>query len=64
MKVAYSRVSSLNQNIIPQNEILKNYGCEKLFQEKVSGISTQGREKLKECLEYVREGDEFTFTTL
>ena len=64
MKVAYSRVSSLNQNIIPQNEILKNYGCEKLFQEKVSGVSTQGREKLKECLEYVREGDELVVTRI
>ena len=64
MKVAYSRVSSFNQNIIPQNEILKNYGCEKIFQEKVSGTTTKGREKLKECLEFVREGDELVVTRI
>ena len=58
MKVAYSRVSSLHQNIAPQIEILKNYGCEKIYQEKVSGTSTQNRNQLKECLDFVRDGDE------
>ena len=41
---------------------LKNSGCEKIFQEKVSGTSTQGRDKLRECLDFVREGDEVVFT--
>ena len=33
-----------------------------IFQEKVSGTSTQGRDKLRECLDFVREGDEVVFT--
>ena len=64
MKVAYSRVSSLHQNIAPQIEILKNYGCEKIYQEKVSGTSTQNRNQLKECLDFVREGDELVITRI
>ena len=64
MKVAYSRVSSLHQNIAPQIEILKNYGCEKIYQEKVSGTSTQNRNQLKECLDFVRDGDELVVTRI
>ena len=32
--------------------------------EKVSGTSTKGREELKKCLEFVREGDEFVITRI
>ena len=62
MKVAYCRVSSVGQNIESQLKSVKEYGCEKIFQEKVSGTSTKGRDKLKECLEFVREGDELVIT--
>ena len=62
MKVGYARVSSSGQSLEVQLEALKNIGCEKIFQEKVSGTSTQGRTQLKECLEFVREGDEFCFS--
>ena len=62
MKVSYARVSSSGQSLEVQLEALKNIGCEKIFQEKVSGTSTQGRTQLKECLEFVREGDEFCFS--
>ena len=62
MKVGYARVSSVSQNLDSQLKSLNEYGCEKIFQEKVSGTSTQGRDKLKQCLEFVREGDEFVFT--
>ena len=62
MKVGYARVSSSGQSLDIQLEALKKYGCEKIFQEKVSGTSTQGRDKLKECLEFVRESDEICFT--
>ena len=62
VKVGYARVSSIGQNLDSQLVALKEYGCEKIFQEKVSGTSTQGREKLRECLDFVRESDEVVFT--
>ena len=62
MKVGYARVSSSGQSLDVQVDTLKNSGCEKIFQEKVSGTSTQGRDKLRECLDFVREGDEVVFT--
>ena len=48
----------------PLREIdsVKKYGLERIFQEKVSGTSTKGREQLKEMLNFVREGDEVVFT--
>ena len=62
MKVGYGRVSSVGQNLQSQIDALKEYGCEKIFQEKVSGTSTKGREQLKEMLNFVREGDEIVIT--
>ena len=62
MKVGYARVSSVGQNLESQSIALKEYGCEKIFQEKVSGTSTKGREQLKEMLNFVRESDEVVFT--
>ena len=62
MKVGYARVSSEGQNLESQLIALKEYGCEKIFQEKVSGTSTKGREQLKEMLNFVRESDEVVFT--
>jgi len=62
MKVGYARVSSVGQNLESQIIALKEYGCEKIFQEKVSGTSTKGREQLKEMLNFVRESDEVIFT--
>ena len=62
MKVGYARVSSIGQNLDAQISSLKKYGCEKIFQEKVSGTSTEKREELKKCLEFVREGDELVVT--
>ena len=62
MKVGYARVSSVGQNLSSQIIALKEYGCEKIFQEKVSGTSTKGREQLKEMLNFVRESDEVICT--
>ena len=42
-------------------EKLKEYGCEKIFKEQVSGTSTDGRDQLRECLNFVREFDEVVF---
>ena len=64
MKVGYARVSSTGQSLEVQIQALKNIGCEKIFQEKVSGTSTHGREQLKACLDFVRDKDQFCFTRI
>lgn len=56
MNVAYIRVSTVEQNEARQVEGLEKYGIEKYYIEKVSGKNTN-RPKLKEMLDYVREGD-------
>ena len=64
MKISYIRVSSSSQSLDVQREAVQNYGVTKIFEEKVSGTSTQGRDQLKECLEFVREGDELVITRI
>lgn len=54
MRVAYVRVSTIEQNESRQIEALEKYNIEKWFTEKVSGKDTN-RPKLKEMLEFVRE---------
>ncbi len=56
LKVAYVRVSTVEQNEARQVEALEKRGIDKWYIEKVSGKDTN-RPKLKEMLEYVREGD-------
>ena len=56
MKVAYIRVSTVEQNETRQLEAMKNKGIEKYFTEKVSGKDTN-RPQLKAMLDFVREGD-------
>lgn len=56
MKIAYVRVSTVEQNEARQTEALEKNGIEKWFIEKVSGKDTN-RPKLQEMLDYVREGD-------
>ena len=59
--VGYARVSSICQSLDLQLEKLSS--CEKLFQEKASATSNN-RPELKECLNYVREGDTLVVTRL
>ena len=56
MKIGYARVSTREQNLDMQLEALKACGCTRIFTEKVSGMIAQ-RPELKECLNYLREGD-------
>ena len=56
MKVAYVRVSTVDQNEARQVEALKRYEIEKWFTEKVSGKDTN-RPQLQAMIEFVREGD-------
>ena len=62
MKVAYIRVSSSSQCLDIQREAVQKENVEKIFEEKVSGTSTVGREKLREMLDFVRKGDEVVIT--
>lgn len=64
MLVGYARVSSAGQSLDVQLEALHAAGCEKVFAEKRSGTSTNGRRELAEALSFVREGDTFLVTRL
>ncbi|MDM5326818.1 recombinase family protein [Neobacillus sp. CF12] len=55
-KVGYIRVSSKEQNLDRQLEIIMQQGVEKIFREKKSGKNTE-RPEFKSMMEYVREGD-------
>lgn len=57
MKVAYIRVSTVEQNEARQVEIMKDLEIERYFIDKCSGKSLD-RPKLQEMLHFVREGDE------
>ena len=60
-KVGYARVSSVGQSLEIQREKLSE--CEKMFEEKRSG-TTDTRPQLKECLNYVRDGDQLIVTRI
>jgi len=57
MKVAYVRVSTIEQNEARQVEALEQHGVEKWFTEKVSGKNTTDRPELQSMIDFVREGD-------
>lgn len=57
MKVAYVRVSTIEQNEARQIEALEKHGIEKWFTEKVSGKNTTDRPELNNMIDFVREGD-------
>ncbi len=54
--VGYARISTMSQNLDLQIDDLKEYGCVKIFSDVKTG-SDKNREKLKACLDYIREGD-------
>ena len=55
MKIGYARVSTDEQELGLQITSLKNAGCTKIFQEKVSAV--KDRPVLKEVMLMLREGD-------
>ena len=55
-KMGYIRVSSEQQEIARQQEIMCDYQVDRIFSEKLSGANTD-RPQLKAMLDYVREGD-------
>ena len=61
--IGYARVSSVGQSLEVQQDKLNEYGCTKIYQEKRSG-TTANRPQLKQCLDYVRDGDVLVITKL
>jgi DNA invertase Pin-like site-specific DNA recombinase len=57
-------VSSVGQSLELQEEQLTRAGCERIFAEKRSGATTDGRDQLETALGWVREGDVFVVTRL
>jgi DNA invertase Pin-like site-specific DNA recombinase len=64
MQVGYARVSSTGQSLEIQLEALEAAGCDKVFSEKRSGTSTNGRDALADALHFCREGDTLIVTRL
>lgn len=58
MKVGFARVSTKEQELSLQLKQLKDFGCEKFFHGKHSGVSIKNDEKLKEMIDFIREDDE------
>lgn len=56
MKIGYVRVSTVEQNLDRQLEVMKSEGVEKIFQDKASGKNND-RPQLKKMLESLRSGD-------
>ena len=57
MKIGYCRVSTADQNLDLQIDALKKAGCERVYQEKISG-RIESREQLDKMLEMLRPGDQ------
>ena len=57
MIVGYARTSTTDQKagLESQERDLRNAGCEKIYAEQISSVAS--RSKLKDLLEFVREGD-------
>ena len=56
MLLGYARVSTEPQETHLQIDALKNAGCKKIFQEKISGARTN-RPELNRLIEHARKGD-------
>lgn len=56
MKVGYVRVSTIEQNLGRQMELMKSLGVEKIYCDKMSGKNTD-RTEFKEMMGFLREGD-------
>jgi len=63
MKLGYARVSTDEQSLESQCQRLSAAGCEKLFEEKISGAA-RNRPKLEKLVEQLRKGDVLVVTRL
>jgi DNA invertase Pin-like site-specific DNA recombinase len=56
MKIGYARVSTNDQSLDLQIDSLNQAGCEKIYQEKISGMKDD-RPQLLELIQFARKGD-------
>jgi DNA invertase Pin-like site-specific DNA recombinase len=63
MKIGYARVSTIDQNLDRQIEALKEAGCLRIYQEKITGTKMD-RAELKKLLAELQEGDTVIFKEL
>ncbi|MBM5588943.1 recombinase family protein, partial [Burkholderia pseudomallei] len=56
MLIGYARVSTQDQNLALQREALREVGCRKVLEDKVSGTRVD-RPGLAKALEMLRDGD-------
>lgn len=64
MLIGYARVSSTGQSLDIQQDQLKDAECEKVFAEKKSGTTTDGRAALADAIDFARKGDTLLVTRL
>lgn len=55
-RVGYARVSSKDQNLDSQRDLLQTAGCERIFEDKISGVK-ESRPEWDRLLEFLRDGD-------
>lgn len=61
--IGYARVSTQGQDLTQQRETLNAMGCQRIFEEKVSGAK-RDRPELGRLLDHLRTGDVVTVTRL
>lgn len=64
MRYGYARVSTTKQDYELQVEALKAAGCERIFSEKASGKSTNGRREFEKLMRALNPGDVVVVTRL
>ncbi|HZK70808.1 MAG TPA: recombinase family protein [Clostridia bacterium] len=62
-KIGYARVSTQDQNLDRQTDQLKEAGCNKIYQEKITGTKKE-RPELDKMLGDIRKGDTIIVTEL
>jgi len=62
-RIGYCRVSTAEQNMTAQLELLWKAGCKEIFEEKISGSNIK-RVELRKMLDYIRKGDTVVVTKL
>ena len=63
MKIGYKRVSTQNQKLDRQTDLLNEFGVERIFEEKITGTKRE-RKELDKMLEQLRPNDIVVVTDL
>lgn len=62
--IGYARVSTHDQSVDVQLEQLTKAGCQRIFEERVSGKSVAGRDELHAAIKFMVPGDVLVVTKL